>query len=109
MLYNVILTTVTWYYSKIKLGDHWKNPIALKLVSAIFLFFSLNDSTSKSMKNAIFSSKNYFFSKDIQIFVFPFSPLFLPVRHCFRERSKIYLKVYDVIICLNKNLITHFI
>ena len=28
---------------------------------------------------------------------------------CFRGRSKINLKVYDVINCLNKNLVTHFV
>ena len=43
-------------------------------------------------------------SQDIQIFVFPSSPLFLPVSHCFRAWSKINLKVYDIINCLNKNL-----
>ena len=34
---------------------------------------------------------------------------FSPVSHCFRAWSKINLKVYDVINCLNKNLITHFV
>ena len=31
------------------------------------------------------------------------------VKDCFRGRSKINLKVYDVINCLNKNLVTHFV
>ena len=35
-------------------------------------------------------------------------PLFFPVSHCFRGCLKINLKVYDVINCPNKNLITHF-
>ena len=43
------------------------------------------------------------------MFVFPPSPLFLPVSHCLRAGSKLNLKVYDVIKCLNKNLITHFV
>ena len=49
-------------------------------------------------------------SQDIQIFVMPSSTLFLPIGHCFRGWSKINLKVYDIINCLNKNknLITHF-
>ena len=36
-------------------------------------------------------------------------PSFSPVRHCFTGWSIINLKVYDVVSCLNKNLITHFI
>ena len=55
------------------------------------------------------SSKSFFHSQDIQIFVFLSFPLFLPDGHCFRGWSKINLKVYDVINCLNKNLITHFV
>ena len=42
------------------------------------------------------------------MFVPQSSPLFLPISHCFRAWSKINLKVYDVIICRNKNL-THFV
>ena len=41
--------------------------------------------------------------------MFPSSPLFLPVSHCFRGWSKINFKVYDIINCLNKDLITHFV
>ena len=50
-----------------------------------------------------------FYSGDIQTFVFPPSPLFLPVSHCLRAWSKINVKVHDVINCLNKNLKTHFV
>ena len=53
--------------------------------------------------------KSFFYSLDIQIFVFPSSPLFLPVGHCFAGWSKINLQVYDFTNCLNKNLITHFV
>ena len=56
----------------------------------------------------LFHLKSSFFFPDIQIFVLPFSPLFLPVSHCFRGWSKLNRKVYDVIMCLNKNLITRF-
>ena len=48
-------------------------------------------------------------SWNIQIFPFLTSPLFLPVSHCFRGWSKINLKVYGIINCLRKNLITHFV
>ena len=68
------------------------------------------DSSSKTMKNAfLFHLKNSCCSGDNHIFVFPSSPLFLPVSHCFGGWLKIILKVYDVINCLNKNLITHFV
>ena len=53
--------------------------------------------------------KTTFQSWDIPIFVFLSSPIFLPVRHCLRSWSKMNLKVYDIINCLNKNLITHFV
>ena len=59
-------------------------------------------------KRVFISPKSSFCSQDIQIFVFPYSPFFLTVGHCFRGWSKINLKVYDVINCLNENLILHF-
>ena len=72
--------------------------------------FSPNDRSSKTMKDIfLFHLKSSFRSRDIQIIIFPPSPLFLPVSHCLRAWSKINLKVYDVINCLNKNLITHFV
>ena len=48
-------------------------------------------------------------SRDIKIFVCPTSPRFFHVGQCFGGWSKINIKVYDVINCLNKNLITHFV
>ena len=81
----------------------------LKLVSAIFweIFFHQMITVQK-LENIIFvSSKKLFSFLRYSNFVFPFSPLFLPVSLCFRAWSKINLKVYDVINCLNKNFITH--
>ena len=43
------------------------------------------------------------------IFIFLSSPHFYPIGHCFTGWSKINLTVYDVIIYLNKNRITHFV
>ena len=57
----------------------------------------------------LFDLKSSFCSQDIQIFVFPSSLLFLLVSHYFKGCSNVNLKVYDVINCLNKNLITHFV
>ena len=57
----------------------------------------------------ISSKKSSFRSRDIQIFIFLFSPLFCTVGHCLRDWSKIHLKVYGVINSLKKNLITNFV
>ena len=76
----------------------------------IIFCFSPKDSPSKTMKNFfLFHLKISFHSQDIQIFVFLSFSHLLPVSHCFRACSKINLKVYDVINCLNKNLIIHFV
>ena len=56
----------------------------------------------------LFHLKSSFRSRDIEIFVCSSSPLFFPVSHCFRGWFKKHFKVYDVINCLNKNLITHY-
>ena len=69
-------------------------------------YFSPNDSPSKTMKNVFISSKKLFSSSRYSNFCI--SPLFLPVSHCFRGWLKINLEVFDIINCLNKNLITYF-
>ena len=75
-----------------------------------FFFFSPNDSPSKSMKDIfLFHPKISFRSRDIQILGFSPSTIFLLVSHCLRAWSKINLKDPDVINCLNKNLIKHFV
>ena len=74
-----------------------------------FLFYQMIALHKSYEKCFLFHLKSSFRSRDIQIFVFPSSPLFLPVSHCFRAWSKINLKVYDVINCLNKNLIIHLV
>ena len=52
----------------------------------------------------------FIFSKKLfQIFIFSSSLLFLLVGHYSRGSLKINLKVYDVINCINKNLIRHFV
>ena len=61
----------------------------------------------KLCKMFLFHLKTFFHSQDIQNFVFPSFPLFLPVSHW--DWSKINPKVYHAINCLNKNLITHFV
>ena len=70
--------------------------------------FSPNDIKNYE-KCFLFHWKSSFHTQDIKIFVFSSSPLFFPVSHCLRGWSRKNLKIYDVINCLNKNLITHFV
>ena len=73
-------------------------------------YFSPNDSPSKTMKNVfLFHLKSSFHSQDVKLFVYLSSPLFFPVSHCFWGSFKKNLKVYDIINCLNENLITHYV
>ena len=83
----------------------------IKLVSTIFdQFFSTRWQPFKSYEKCfLFHLKSPFCSRDIQVFVFPSSHLFLLVSHCGRGCLKRNLIVYDVINCLNKNFITHFV
>ena len=84
---------------------------SLKLLSAfcqIFIFHQMIG-LQKLWKMFFILSKKPFRSQDIHIFLFPSSPLFLLVSHCFRGWFKINLKVYDIINCQNKNLIRHFV
>ena len=69
--------------------------LSLKLVLAIFYqIFIFHKMKAVYEKCLLFDRKSYFSSRDIQIFVFPTSPFFLPVNHCFRGCSKINLKGY---------------
>ena len=79
----------------------------LKLVPAMFyqIFIFNQIITLQKLWKMFFISS--FRSWDIQIFVFLSALIFLSVSYCVRGCLKINLKVYDVINCLNKNLITH--
>ena len=87
-------------------------PICLKLVSAIFhqfYIFHQMIALQKLWKKIFISSKKLFSFlrySNFCIFIFPY---FFPVSHCFRGWFKKNLKVCDVITCLNKDLITHFV
>ena len=63
----------------------------------------------KPWKMFFVSLKKFFSFSRYSSFCNSVFPLFLPVNHCFRSWFKINLKVYDIINCLNKNLITHFV
>ena len=64
----------------------------------IFIF-SLNDSPSKTMKNACYFIKKALFVLEIFNFTFLAFPLFLPVSHCFNEWSTRNLKLVAAIFC----------
>ena len=84
----------------------------LKLVSTIFYqIFSHHQmiALQKLWKFFLFHLKSSFRSRDIQVFVFSSSPLFLPVSLCFSCWSKKNLKVYYAINSVSKNWITHFV
>ena len=51
-------------------------------------YFSSNDSPLKTEKCFLFHLKSFFRSQDIQIFVFPSSPLFPPVNHCLEVNQR---------------------
>ena len=92
--------------------DNCSSP-NLKLLPAIFfikfLFFTKWYPFKNYEKRFLFHLKTSFRSQNIQTFVFSSSPLFSPASHYSGGWSKKNLKVYDVINCLNKNLITHFV
>ena len=70
-------------------------------------YFSPNDSPSENMKNAFYFSKKFFsFSRYSN---FCISAFFLSVSHCFRGWWKINVKLCDIINCVNKNFVTHFV
>ena len=61
------------------------------------------------MKNAFYFIYKTLFILEVLNFCISIFPSFFPVGQCFRGWSKIHLKVYDIINCLNKNLLTHFV
>ena len=73
------------------------------------IFFTKWQSFKNYERYFLFHLKSSFHSRDIQILLFPPSPIFLPVSHCLRAWSKINLKDSDIINCLSKNFITHFV
>ena len=79
------------------------------LFFCFFVFFVPIDSPLKIMKNVFYFMQNFFLLSRYSIFAFQSSFCFLLVGHCFKGLSKISLKVHDVINCLSKKLLTHFI
>ena len=84
----------------------------LKLVSAVFyqiFIYHQMIALQELWKMFFISSRKLFSFSKYPNFCISVFRSFSPVSHCFRGWSKINLKVYDVINCLNKMLITHFV
>ena len=84
---------------------------SLKLVSTIFyqIFISHQMIALQKLWKMLISSKKLFSFSRCSNFCISVFPYFPPVSHCFKGWSKINLKVYDIINCLNKTLITNFV
>ena len=74
-----------------------------------FLLFPKGYSFKNYERWYLFHLNSSFPFWEIQIFVFPSSCLFVSVSHYLRAWFKVNLQSYDVIDCLNKNLIKQFI
>ena len=105
VLNNLLYNLIIYYIYNSSQGN-------LKLVSAIFyenFIFHEMIALQKLWKMFfILSEKLYSFSRYSNFCIFIF-PSFFPVSHCFRGWFKKNLKVCDIISCLNKNLITHYV
>ena len=99
-------------WKKLKTAAKNKAGATLKLVSAFFyqvFIFHQMIALQKLWKMFFLSSKKLFsFSRYSNFCIFVF-PSFFSVSHCLRGWSKKNLKIHDIINCLNKNLITHFV
>ena len=92
--------------------NSFRKTLKLKLMSAIFyqiFIFHQTIALQKLWKMVFILSKKLFSFSRCSRFCISVLLFFFPVSHCFWGCSKINLKVYDVINCLNKNLITHFV
>ena len=94
----IVLENLNWIYTA--RDKSWPNLKACVCYLLSNFYFSPTITLQKLWKMFFISSKKLFSLS---------SSLFLPVNHCFRGWSKINLKVYGIINCLNKNLITHFV
>ena len=92
------------YYCQIVVN--FKVKAFVRYFYQIFIFSPI-DSPAKTMKNTSYFIKKALFVLEIIKFLYFHPSLFF--FHCFRRWSKINLKVYDTINCLNKNSITHFV
>ena len=114
-------TCVLYYLSNIYFFSKWFIIFYYYLFLLLLFFFYYNFYivfifyyyyfffSQKLWKMFFISCEKLFYSWNIQIFLFLSSLLFLSVSHCFKGWLNINLKVYDVINCLNKNSITHFV
>ena len=74
----------------------------------IFIFHQMT-ALQKQWKTFFISSKKLFSFSRYSNFCISFFPSFFSATHCLRGWSKKNLNIYDLINCLNKNSITHFV
>ena len=95
------------------MGKQQRGGLTLKLVSAIFyqmFIFHWIIALQKLSKMFFISSKKLFlFSRYSNFCISVYLSFFSSVSHCFGGWSNKNHKVYDVINCLNKKLIAHFV
>ena len=95
---------------------NWKGILINKFISKrmsnilyqIFIFSQVI-APQKLWKIFFISSKKLFSFLRYSVFYISVFPSFLPFNHCVKGYLKINPKIYDVVNCLNKNLITHFV
>ena len=92
-------------------NSSWKKlaKLLVKACVCYFSFFHQMIPLNNYEKCSLFHVKSFFPFQDNQIFLFLSPTLFFPIGDCFIGWSKRNLQVYEVINCLNKNLIIHFV
>ena len=107
---TVLQYVATSKYRGFQKSDH---NVTLKLASAIFYqicIFQQMTVLQKLWKMVFISTRKLIsFSRYSKFLYFRLPLFFYHVSNCFRGWSQKNLKVYGVIICLNKNLITRFV
>ena len=106
---NIYLFTVNNRNTKKRCEICSKLQLVPAIFYQIFIFHQIMALQKLWKMFFYFIWKALFFLEIFKFLYFRLHLFFFSVSHCFRGWSKKNLKVYDVINCLNKNLITHFV
>ena len=87
----------------------YKGVLIQSLCPLFFIFLTIDSPLRIMIFFFSFYLKRFFLYQDIQAFVFQSFPLVSLFGHCFRGWSKINLKIYDVIYCVNNNFLPNFV
>ena len=110
----MLLPYFSFLYNQLRLHKSSRCTHRLFDKACVHIFYQIFISNQmiafqKAWKMFFILSKKLFPLSRYLSFCILVSPFFFPVSHCTRDWSKINLKVYDIINCLNKTLITHFV